>query len=112
VVELSSDVISGGGLCLFCGVRPFRTEKNGQLSWNIRTQKYLVEWAAPVHSGAFERSRIVDSTSQDFPWGSGKWHPGDVACPSEKSTIVISAQLHSVLRRLRRLADEICLRIE
>jgi hypothetical protein len=36
------------------------------------------------------RSGIVDKTRQDAYWGSVKWHPGDVACPSKKPTIVIS----------------------
>jgi hypothetical protein len=39
-----------------------------------------------------ERSRIVDPTSQDCSWGSGEKNPGDVACPSKKSTIVINVE--------------------
>jgi hypothetical protein len=63
-----------------------------ELSWKVITQKCLFHISAPVPSWAPASSRIVDPASQDFSWGSGKRHAGDVACPSEKSATVISVE--------------------
>jgi hypothetical protein len=103
--ELSPDDFSGGGWCLFCCIRLFRTASSmlftsiscnlalfGKLSWKVNTQKSLFQISAPIQFWAPARSRIVDPATKDSSWGSGKRHPGDVACASNNSTIVISAE--------------------
>jgi hypothetical protein len=105
VSELSPDVLSGGNRCFFCRARPFRTTNSTPLTAISRSlapfqkfsckaiiQKCLFQSAAPLHSWAPARSKIVDRTSHALSWGSGKWHPGDVSCPSEMSKSVRSVQ--------------------
>jgi hypothetical protein len=43
----------------------------GKLGWKVITLKDLFQSSAPVHLWAFERSRIVDPTSQYFLGGLG-----------------------------------------
>jgi hypothetical protein len=87
----------------FLAHRPIRTANSTSLisisrhlapfdkvSWKVITQKCLFQSSAPVHLWAPERSRIVDLTSQYYSWSSNKLHPGDVACASKKSTILLS----------------------
>jgi hypothetical protein len=45
-----------------------------------------------VYLWAPERLRIVKPANQEIFGGSGKWHQDNVACPSEKSRIVISVE--------------------
>jgi hypothetical protein len=56
-------------------------------SWMDIVLNGLFWSSAPVHLWAPERSSILDPTSQKK-----KKHPGDVACPSKKSTTVISIE--------------------
>jgi hypothetical protein len=43
----------------------------------------------PVYLRTTERPEIFDLTIQELPQGLGKWHVSDVACTSEKSTILV-----------------------
>jgi hypothetical protein len=63
-----------------------------ELGWKAITLKGLFQSSAPVHLWAAKRARIVDPTIQDFSWGLGKWHSGDMACPSKKSTIKLRVE--------------------
>jgi hypothetical protein len=63
-----------------------------KLSWKDKTQNFFLESSAPVELWAPESSRTFDPAIQFFSWGSGKWHSGDAACPTKKSTIVVSVE--------------------
>jgi hypothetical protein len=102
---LNPDVLSGGDWCLFCHSRLFKATHFtpliainrspapfSKVTWKAIKEKCRFQGAAPIHLWAAERSRIVDSASQDVSWGSGKWHASDVPCPSQKSTIIISVK--------------------
>jgi hypothetical protein len=68
-------------------------------AWKSITQKCLLLSSAPVHLWAPERSRIFDTTIQDFSWGSNTLHPSDAACPSEATAIVINVKEPAVFMR-------------
>jgi hypothetical protein len=57
----------------------------GKLSWKVITQKCLFQSSAPRGRGL-----SIQQLEIFLGAGSGKWHSGDVACASKKSTIVIS----------------------
>jgi hypothetical protein len=76
VSKLSPDVLPGGGRCLFCSTRRFRTANStplvsischltpfDELGWKVITQKGLFQSSAPVHLWASKRSKIVDPTT-------------------------------------------------
>jgi hypothetical protein len=105
VSELSPDVLSGGGRCLFYCAQHFRTANStplisisrnivpfAELSWKAITQKCLFQSSAPIYLWAPARSKIVDPTRQAF-LGCSSWRrPGDMTCTSKKSALVISVE--------------------